>query len=217
MPNAANPEAGATTTDDKSDEAQNTGGAGSSTANDAGDKGTGTQTPEKTFTQDDVNRIVSRETGKLEGDAKAWRDYQASKQTEEEKAKQRAEEAEQKASSAIQAANRRLIQADIRLEAAAAGVRPEAIALVVKALSDDESITVDEKTDKVTGVQLAVKKFVDENEYLKSTGSATGRSGGEFGGQDTKTLDDQIAEAESKGDWRLSRRLKLQKLQSASG
>lgn len=217
MPDVANPEAGAKKDDTKSDDAaQNAGDAGSSPAKTAGDGTEAKTNSEKTFTQDELNRILARETGKLDADAKAWRDYQASKQTEEEKAKQERDQAKQEAEVATQRANRRLIQADIRLEAAAAGVRPEAISLVVKALSDDESIAVDDKTDEVKGVKKAVEAFVKDNEYLKSTASTPGKSGGEFGGQVNKTLDDQIAEAEAKGDWRLSRRLKLQKLTNAT-
>ena len=77
---------------------------------------------------------------------------------------------------------------------------------VVALLAEDESIEVDEAGD-VSGAEKAVKALIKAKSFLKGGSGST--SGAEFNGSDGKTLDQRIKEAEDKGDWALSRKLKM--------
>lgn len=194
------------------------------------DAGTATGAAEtgKSYTQAEFDaataaarRKAEKEAATLGEKAEKWDKLQAEQKSEAEKAAAAQKAAEDMAQAKISQANKRLAMAEVRLAAAAAGVRPEALDLVVKMLADDAGIEVDEKSDEVKGVKDALAALLKENEYLLAPKEdpkkpAPGRSGSDgFTGGSTKTIDEQIAEAEAKKDFKLSRALKLRKYEKA--
>lgn len=217
MSGEANPAAGAP-------EAPKTGDG--APAPESGSAGTGPaeSATGRVFTQAEFDAAAAAIRRKAEADAaavadkaKKWDEHLASQQTETEKAQAAQRAAEETASARIAEANAKLKAADIRLTATEKGVRPEALPLVLSALLASESITVDDK-GQVTGTADAVDALLKSNDYLKAQPKdpPPPKSGGEFGGKDGKTIDEQIAEAESKGDWKAARTLKLRKYESRS-
>lgn len=116
--------------------------------------------------------------------------------------------AEAKAAEAESKANAILIRAAIMTEAAAQNAADADV--VVSLLAGNESITVD--GEQVKGAKAAVKKLLEEKPFLVKASQTPGASGGQFGGNDSRTLKERIAEAESKGDWSQARRLKSAQL-----
>lgn len=184
----------------------------------AGDPDAGT----KTLTQDEVNRIVAERVRK---EREKYSDYDVLKEkaekhdaAEEAKKTEAQKEADARAArereDAVKsaAADRRLITADIKSHAAG---RVHNLDHVVALLIGSEEIKV--KGDSVEGAKEALDALLKEHPYLeKKADPKKGASGGEFDGQDAKTLDQKIAEAEAKGDTRESTRLKLQKARATS-
>jgi len=173
-----------------------------------------------TLTQDQLDAMIERRLAKArdpeqEKKAKAFDDLQAQQQTDQEKAEQRAKEAEETAAKAIREANLRLLAAELRLQAAAQGARPEAIDLVVAQLLTSEDLEVTD-AGQVKGSEAAVKTLLQKNPYLKAEtkDKPPESSGGDFRGTGGATIDDQIAELEEKGDWKGARRLKLRKYEA---
>lgn len=123
----------------------------------------------KTFTQDDVDRVVkerlARERGKYtdydELKAKAGKldEIEAANQSELEKAQQAAEKAKTEGAQAIERANGRLVRAELLSALTAANVsKPE----VLLAAIDKTGLAVNDD-GSVTGVEEVVKAFVDAN------------------------------------------------------
>lgn len=112
-----------------------------------------------------------RERAKKAEDALA--EKRKAEMSEADRLKAEAEEAKAKAS----AADTRVINAEIKVAAAQAGVvDPDAVA----ALINREGITLDD-SGNVKGVKKALDALLKDKPYLKSQGGA-GRSGGEGGG-----------------------------------
>lgn len=177
--------------------------------------GAGTPNPEapKTFTQEDLDRIIAERLRRatpadyedLKAKAAEYDKAKEAEKTELEKAQAARERAEAKANEAEARANATLVKAAIMTEASAQGaVDPE---VVIALLAGDATITVE--GDAVKGAKEAVKALLKDKPYLVKA-ATPGRSGGEFGGNDGKTLDEKIREAESKGDWKTARQLKTQ-------
>lgn len=194
------------------------------TAASGGTGGTGTaegQTGARMFTQEELQAIVAREVRKAEDPetkrkAKAYDELQAQQQTDQEKAEKAAKEADERAQRAIDEANKRLIKAELKLQLAAQGARPDAVELAVDRLLGSDTIEVDDKGE-VKGAEQAVKDLLKTHEYLKAPTDGQklpDKSGGEFKGGEPATIDDQIAEAEAKGDYKTARSLKIRKYES---
>lgn len=193
------------------------------TAAAGGTAGTGTGEGQsgagRVFTQEELQAIVAREVRKardpeLERKASEYDRIQQEQQSETERAEQAKREAEERASQAIAAANSRLLTAELKLQLAAQGARPDAVDLAVASLLASEDVTVDDK-GQVQGAEAAVKALLSKHAYMKAeTKTLPDRSGGDAGatgtGQPTPSIEDKIKEAESKGDYRTARRLKLQ-------
>lgn len=118
------------------------GGSTGGTGEPGGDKG-GEQ--KLTLTQKDLDDMIGK---RLARERKAWADQleeekKKAAMTEAEKLKAEKEEAEKKAKAATDAANRRLVDAEAKVAAAAAGVKPEKLAYVLK-LADLSQIEVGE-------------------------------------------------------------------------
>lgn len=180
--------------------------------------GAGTPNPEApktlTLTQEQLDAIISeralRETrtkfadyDELKAKAAEFDKAKEAEKTELEKAQAAREKAEAKAKEAEARANATLVRAAIMTEAATQGaVDPE---VVTALLAGDATITVE--NDTVKGAKEAVKALLKDKPYLVKA-ATPGRSGGEFGGNDGKTLEEKIREAEAKGDWKTARQLK---------
>lgn len=175
----------------------------------------------KTFTQEELDAIVTdrlkravpKDYEELQKKAAAHDAAIEASKTELEKAQEKAAAAETARVEALSKANARILRAEIRAEAAAQkAVDPD---VVIALLAGDDSISVDEDGNAV-GVADAVKKLLKAKTYLVGSG-APARSGGEFGGNDGKTIDQQIAEAEKAGDFATARRLKINKGLASAG
>ncbi len=190
----------------------------------AGTGSTGAAEPtagaDRMFSQAELQAIVAREVRKakdpdIERKAREFDRIQQEQQTEAERAETARKAAEEQAQRAIAEANRRLISAELKLQLASQGARPEAVDLAVEKLLSNDNIEVDDK-GAVRGAEQAVKDLLKQHEYLKAPDkpAAPDRSGGEHTGTDTPTVDQQIADAEAKGDWKLARQLKLRKYET---
>lgn len=205
------PEAiGTPAADDKSGAAE--GGAG------AGAPDPKSEPKKLEMTQEDFDRIIADRVARAKPKdyddlvkLRDERDAAAEKEkTDLQKEKDRAAAAEAKTAETEARANRILVKAAITAEAAAQNAADADT--VVALLADNDSITVEGET--VKGAKQAVKKLLEEKTFLVKAASGSA-SGGQFGGNDGKTLQEQIAEAESKKDWATARRLKLGMLQQA--
>lgn len=198
------------TTGDATTQGQGQEGQGAAGAAGAGAPAGGT---EKTFTQAELDAIIAARLAREKPDpevlrkAQEYDKLQEAQQTELEKANTRAERAEAKAKEAETKAQGILIRAAIMTEAAAQNAADADT--VIALLAGNATITVE--GDEVKGVKEAVKALLKDKPFLVKA-TTPGTSGGEFGGNDQKTLQEKIREAESKGDWKTARQLKLQGL-----
>lgn len=192
------------------------GGAGAGQGG-AGSADAGSQEPKKLeFTQEEFDRIiadrVSRAKPKDYDDLVKLRDAQAAAAEKEKTDLQKAQDAQKAAETAAQAAtaraNQMLVRAAIITEAAAQNAADAEV--VVALLAGGDSITV-EDDGSIKGAKQAVKKLLEEKPFLVK-GKSPAANGGEFGGNDQKTLQARIAEAEGRKDWATARRLKLEGL-----
>lgn len=205
---------------EKTDDAKTDEGTPAATGGEVG-TGTGKTSPEeRIFTQDELSAIVAREVAKAKDPEQARKaaEYdriQREQQTEAERSEQARKEAEEKAARAIATANERLMRAELRLQLAAQGARADAIDLSVDRLLTTEGLEVTD-AGEVKGAEAAVKALLGKHDYLKAPTkeSLPDRSGGEYKGGTPATVDDQIAEAEAKGDYKAARRLKLRRYEA---
>jgi len=169
--------------------------------------GTQPPPPEKTFTQAEMNAIIQERLARDKVDpeilrkAKAFDAAEEANKTELQKEKDRADRAEAKTAEAEARADATLVRAAIMAEAAS----QDAIdaATVAQLLAGVESVTVVD--NEVKGAAAAVKKLLTDRPFLVKGKTPGTSGGGEFGGKDKSTLDEQIRAAEEKGDWTLSR------------
>jgi len=172
--------------------------------------------PVKTFTQEELDAIVqqrlARATPKDYDDLKAkaakFDELEAGQKSELDKAIARAEKAEARVHEAEARANSTLKRAAILTEAANQNSTDPSVVVALLVNSEDIVIT---KEGEVEGAKEAVKKLLKDKAYLVK--GASGASGGQFGGNDQVSLDDQIAAAEKKGDTYEAMRLKMAKAQ----
>lgn len=176
-----------------------------------------------TLSQDELDIIVQNRTAQARrvaneaaDKAKKWDEYEAGQKTDAEKAAAKLADAERVAKERIALADARLAASEIRLQATAKGVRPEALSLVAKLLADAEGIAVDE-TGKVTGVEAALAKLLADNPYLLPEKGTAGKGGSQMTGEAAKTAAEKIAAAELAKDPRLSIGLKMAGLLGGQG
>jgi hypothetical protein len=147
------------------DEAKNDEG----TETEQGNESTEAEASSKTFTQEDIDRVVkdrlARERGKYadydELKAKAGKldEIEAANQSELEKAQQAAEKAKTEGAQAIERANGRLIRAELLSALTAANVsKPEVLLSAI----DKTGLTVNDD-GSVSGVDEVVAAFVEAN------------------------------------------------------
>lgn len=193
------------------------GGAGTAgdPASGAGAPDAGAEAPKLTMTQAELDRIIEQRVARAKpkdyDDLVKLRDKVAAAEEAEKTELTKAQEAEKKAKAdaqtAIDRANGILVRAAIMVEATAQNAADADT--VAALLTGTEAITVDDDGN-VKGAKQAVKKLLEDKPFLvKAAAGKPGASGGEFGGNDSRTVQERIAEAESKGDFKESRRLKL--------
>ena len=136
------------------------GGEGGGTGGAAGgDGGQGGAAGGKTFTQEDIDAIVTK---RLAREQKTWEakledEKKQANMTEQEKLKAAAAEAENKGKVAVEAANKRIVAAEARVIAAELGVKSERIGHLLK-LADLSGADVDDKGEVNT---KAVKQAIE--------------------------------------------------------
>lgn len=181
-----------------------------------------TQDPPKTFTQEELDRIVADRIARERKKTEKFADYddikaklsELEKAQEErkkaemseterlaaelEEARKKAQEAEERGSSAITAANQRLINAEFKALAREHNVPADRLAAALK-LADLSAVTIDD--DGPQGVEDAVKALIEANPYLVEK-SQPRQIGGRSGGEDPaeKTKEQLLAEAKVKAE-----------------
>jgi LPS O-antigen subunit length determinant protein (WzzB/FepE family) len=131
---------------------------------------TGKKTGEKSFTQEDLDKIIR---DRIKRERKAWEqkiedEKKKAAMTESERLKAEKEESEKKAQSIIERANQRLIRSEVIAQAAGLKIiDPEA----AFALMDKTDVKV-EDDDRVTGVKEALEDLVKSKPYLVGKASA---------------------------------------------
>ncbi|MCE5322135.1 DUF4355 domain-containing protein [bacterium] len=150
----------------------------------------------KTFTQTEVDDIVKKRLGR---ERKSWESAQEEERnkaqmTEAEKAKAEKEAAEKKAKDTSTAANTRVIRAEAKVQALAAGIKADRLNYALRML-DLSDIDVDDNGEPDTGaIKTAVEALLKDVPELKATapdGNDKGGSDG-FHGNDGKPLTDEI-------------------------
>ena len=113
-----------------------------------------------------AKREVPDDYAELQAAAAELKELKKAQLSELEQAQQAREEAEKKAADALERANKRLIQAEILREATEQkAVKPE----LLHRLIDTDSVTVGDD-GQVTGIQDAVKSFLEANPELVGKG-----------------------------------------------
>lgn len=190
-------------------------------ANKAGDdgkqnagKGDGSQNAGKSFSQEDVDKIVNDRTerasnaallsyyqqnGMTEVEAKqAIADYKSAKATKAEADKgnnavlqQKLTDAEKTAQDAIAQANTRIISSEARVQAVGLGIKPERVDYAVR-LADLKAVTVDKdgKVDDAAVKATLEKVLKDLPELKQTTDGSTGFKVGADGAKNTGGADD---------------------------
>lgn len=181
------------------------------------------QDPPKTFTQEELDRIVADRIARERKKTDKFADYDDIKaklseletaqeerkkaemsETERlaaelEEARKKAQEAEERGSSAITAANQRLINAEFKALAREHNVPADRLAAALK-LADLSAVTVDDEGSP-QGVEDAVKALIEANPYLAEKAQPRqigGRSGGEEPAE--KTKEQLLADAKTKAE-----------------
>jgi hypothetical protein len=161
----------------------------------------GSHQPARTFTQADLDRIVQERLARavpsdyeeLKQKAGELDKLKEGEKTELQKAQEAAAQALERDKIAREELNTVKRTSAIQLEAMRQSADAETVAAL---LAGNSSITVD-KDGNVVGVKEAVEALLKDKPFLKIGGTT---SGGEFGGNDGKTVLEQITELERKGD-----------------
>lgn len=144
-----------------------------------GDKPSG-----KTFTQDELDKIIAKRIARerKDWDAKVEEEKRKAAMTEAERLKAEKDEAEKAASERVSAANKRVIRAEASVQAAQLGIKPERIKHALK-LADLSAIEVgDDGEPDGKAIKSALEAVLKEMPELKGASDAASRSGGTFNG-----------------------------------
>lgn len=154
---------------------------------------------EKKLTQAEVDAILSKrlkdERRKWDADAKAAADRE--KMDEAQRAQAEKEDAEKRANDAISTANKRLVTADVKTAASAAGVRPERVAAFLRHVDTDDIEVDDDGNVDDKAVKSAVDKALKDVPEFKA-GKGAGKSGGDLNGGDPPKRATSIEDAVAK-------------------
>lgn len=149
-------------------------------AADNGGGGDGNRDAGKTFTQDELDAILTKRLAREQKswEAKVEEEKKRANMTDQEKLKAAAEEAEKKGKAAVDLANQRLVTAEAKAQALALGVKPEKIPHLLK-LADLSAADVDDKgnvSEKV--VKQALEAVLKDLPELKGGGPGGLNMGG---------------------------------------
>ncbi len=183
-------------------------------------QGGGQLEPPKTFTQSEMDAVVQDRLRRNDAKFSDYDDLKAkaarldeaeeASKSELEKATGKATTEAARADIADARADRILRQSVIMAEATSQGAADAET--IVALLATDDTITLD--GDQVKGAKQAVKKLLEAKPFLAGKTQTPSSSGPAFGGQESSTLADQIAEAEKAGDITETIRLKTARLWS---
>lgn len=180
------------------------------------------QEPPKTFTQEELDRIVADRLARERKKAEKYADYDdikaklaeleaaederkraemtAAERLEAEKAEalKAAEEAQAERDRALTAANQRLIKAEFKTLARESNIPADRLDAALK-LADLSGVTVDDDGN-AQGVDDVVKALVEAHPYLAETKAQPKQIGGASGGNDPvdKTKEQRLKEAADK-------------------
>lgn len=171
-------------------------GGGTGDASDDGDKAAGQEGDEPKFTQAQVAEMVAKERAKAQraAEADAAKKAERAKLDETERLKAEKAEAEQAATARIAAANSRLIAADAKSEALAAGVKPDRVAAFLRLVDTDGIEVTDDGDVDGKAVKAAVAAALKVVPEFKGT-SAGGQLGGDMNGKGDKPKPTTLEEA----------------------
>lgn len=149
------------------------------------------------MTQAELDELVAKRVAKATKAAKdeAAAAAEKAKLDENERTKLEAKEAEDKAAAREHAADLKLVRADAKSYALAAGADPKQVDAVVK-LADLEEIEVEDDKPDEKAIKAAIDKVLRTTPALKAAaGNGNGASGGEHNGGDTTEKPTTLAEA----------------------
>jgi hypothetical protein len=190
---------------------------GAAAGNEPGDDKVVQPEPKKLeMTQEEFDRIIAERVARAKpkdyDDLVRLREEQSAaeeaKKTELQKEKDARAAAEAAAKERTAAADRKLIRAEILTESAAQKAADADI--VYALLRDSEDITVD-AVGTVSGAREAVARLLKSKPTLVA--GAPSSSGGEFGGNDKQTVQEQITQLEQQGKFKEARDLKMSLVQ----
>lgn len=187
--------------------------------------------PPKTFTQDDLDRVVrdrlkrdrqdrpsDEEIADLKGKAAKFEEIEAASRTELETAQAERDAAKQTAEEAVARANQTLRKAAVIAASAEAGADPEIVHALLaergfKITQEDNTFEVTVGDDgQVTGASEAVKALIELKNIVGTSTPPGPGDGGVRTPVPAKSFDDELAEAERTGDTAKAMSLKSQKL-----
>lgn len=186
------------------------GDAGSSGGDDSADSDTGSQgddagssdpksdAEEPKFTQAQVAEMVAKERAKAQraAEADAAKKAERAKLDETERLKAEKADAEKAAEARIAAANARLVAADAKSEALAAGVKPDRVPAFLRLVDTDNIAVDDDGNVDAKALKTAVAdalKVVPEFKAPANTGG--GQLGGDMNGKGGKARPTTLEEA----------------------
>lgn len=165
------------------------GDAGQNQNQDGEQKPQAQQPDEKRFSQTDVDAIAAKVRTEERRKAKAEAEEEARKaqMSEAERLKAEKAEAEAKAEAARAAADARALKADLKVAAAAAGVKAERLDYVLR-LVDITSIPVTDGEPDQKAIKDAIGRILTDFPELKGE-QAQARGGSNFGGSGGDSVD----------------------------
>lgn len=156
-------------------------------ADNAGENGTSDAGAQKTFSQEEVNKIIDQRLKRAE---KGWADKVAedskkAAMSEADRLKSEVDAANLKATKAGEAANQRVVTAEARVALLVAGIKAERVGRALKMLELADIAVDDDGTPDQAAIDAAVKALIEDMpEFVAAAGAAKG--GTDFGGANTK-------------------------------
>jgi hypothetical protein len=149
------------------------------------------------FTQSQVAEMVAKERAKAQraAESDAAKKAERAKMDEAERLKAEKLEAEQAADARIAAANTRLIAADAKAEALAAGVKPERVGAFLKLVDTKDIDVSDDGEVDAKALKSAVTAALKVVPEFKGAAGSSGQLGGDMGGKTERAKPRNIEEA----------------------
>ncbi len=147
-------------------------------------EGTGTEAPKLTLTQAELDAQINARLAKAQKQwqDKAEADAAAAAMTETERLKAEKDQAIKDAADKVKGANAKLVGADARVQAVAAGVKSERVALFLKNVDLSDIEVDDDGNFDEAKVKAAVQATLDLLPEFKGSTAPAGSSGGDHTG-----------------------------------